>query len=319
MFDLNDLFYFVQVVECQGFASASRKLGIPKSKLSRRVAGLEERLGVRLIQRSTRKFAVTDSGRDYYGHCVAMMVEAEAAEEAIARSRAEPQGRVAISCPPGLAAMGVGETIARFMVEHPKVHVHLESSNRRVDPLAENIDIALRVRFPPLEDEGLVVKILGHSAQRLVAHPALASRLSATPTLDELEALPSLDLPSSTHEHRWVLITGPDQYAEVRHTPRLVSSDLEVIRQAALHGVGVAQLPELLVREALQEGRLVELFAEYPPKCGIVHAVFASRRGLLPAVRGLLDALDETFKTLQNELGDSRCSENRTKHRVFAD
>lgn len=161
MFDLNDLFYFVQVVECLGFAPASRKLGIPKSKLSRRIAGLEERLGVRLIHRSTRTFAVTESGRDYYAHCVAMLVEAEAAEEAILRSKSEPQGRVVISCPPALAAMGFNETIARFAAEHPKVQIQVESTNRRVDPLTENIDIALRVRFPPLEDDGLVVKKLG--------------------------------------------------------------------------------------------------------------------------------------------------------------
>ncbi|RMQ47756.1 LysR family transcriptional regulator [Pseudomonas cichorii] len=301
MFDLNDLFYFVQVVECQGFAAASRKLGIPKSKLSRRVAGLEERLGVRLIQRSTRKFAVTETGRDYYSHCVAMMVEAEAAEEAIERSRAEPQGRVTISCPPALGHMGANQTIALFMAAYPKVQVHVESSNRRVDPLAENIDIALRVRFPPLEDDGLVVKILGHSAQRLVAHPALASQLPANPTFAELALLPSLDLPSSTHEHRWLLITAPERYAEVKHLPKLVSSDLDTLLQAALQGVGIVQLPEILVREALAQGRLLELFTEHRPKCGIVHAVFASRRGLLPAVRGLLDAFEDTFKNSQAE------------------
>lgn len=237
MFDLNDLFYFVQVVECLGFAPASRKLGIPKSKLSRRIAGLEERLGVRLIHRSTRTFAVTESGRDYYAHCVAMLVEAEAAEEAILRSKSEPQGRVVISCPPALAAMGFNETIARFAAEHPKVQIQVESTNRRVDPLTENIDIALRVRFPPLEDDGLVVKKLGHSAQRLVARADLAARLSATPSLDALSTLPSLDMPSSNHEHRWLLETQPGQYAEIRHTPRLISSDLDMMLQAALQGV----------------------------------------------------------------------------------
>lgn len=196
MFDLNDLFYFVQVVECRGFAPASRKLGIPKSKLSRRIAGLEERLGVSLIHRSTRKFAVTESGRDYYGHCVAMLVEADAAEEAIQRSKSEPQGKVVISCPPAMAAMGINEAIAGFMAAHPKVQVHIESTNRRVDPLSENIDIALRVRFPPLEDDGLVVKTLGHSAQRLVAHPDLAALLPANASFEALARLPSLDVPS---------------------------------------------------------------------------------------------------------------------------
>lgn len=316
MFDLNDLFYFVQVVECRGFAPASRKLGIPKSKLSRRIAGLEERLGVTLIHRSTRKFAVTESGRDYYGHCVAMMVEAEAAEEAILRSKSEPQGRVVISCPPALAAMGFNETIARFMAEHPKVQVQVESTNRRVDPLTENIDIALRVRFPPLEDDGLVVKILGHSAQRLVAHPDLAARLSATASVEELSNMPSLDMPSSNHEHRWLLEAQGGHYAEVRHTPRLTSSDLDMMLQAALQGVGVAQLPELIVREALHNGRLVELFSEHRPKCGIVHAVFASRRGLLPAVRGLLDVFETSFKEQSLSPDSLYCSLHRTNSRI---
>ncbi|RMS76053.1 LysR substrate-binding domain-containing protein [Pseudomonas savastanoi] len=316
MFDLNDLFYFVQVVECLGFAPASRKLGIPKSKLSRRIAGLEERLGVRLIHRSTRTFAVTESGRDYYAHCVAMLVEAEAAEEAILRSKSEPQGRVAISCPPALAVMGFNETIARFAADHPKVQVQVESTNRRVDPLTENIDIALRVRFPPLEDDGLVVKLLGHSAQRLVARPDLAARLSATSTLEALSTLPSLDTPSSSHEHRWLLETTSGHYAEIRHTPRLISSDLDMMLQAALQGVGVAQLPELIVREALQDGRLVELFSQHRPKCGIVHAVFASRRGLLPAVRGLLDVFETSFKELSLSPDSLYCSLHRTNSRI---
>jgi len=304
VFDLNDLFYFVQVVECRGFSPASRKLGVPKSKLSRRIAGLEERLGVRLIQRSTRNFAVTESGRDYYGHCVAMMVEAEAAEEAIQRSKSEPQGRVTISCPPAMAAMGINEAIARFMAEHPKVQVHIESTNRRVDPVVENIDIALRVRFPPLADEGLVVKTLGHSAQRLVAHPDVAATLSPAPTFDELSRLPSMDSPSTRPEHRWLLERVPGQYVEyveVTHVPRLITSDLDAILQAALQGVGVAQLPEILVREALQQGRLVEVFGAHRPKCGILHAVFASRRGLLPAVRGLLDAFETSFQELSRQ------------------
>ncbi|RMM14501.1 LysR family transcriptional regulator [Pseudomonas syringae] len=319
MFDLNDLFYFVQVVECRGFAPASRKLGIPKSKLSRRIAGLEERLGVSLIHRSTRKFAVTESGRDYYGHCVAMLVEADAAEEAIQRSKSEPQGKVVISCPPAMAAMGINEAIAGFMAAHPKVQVHIESTNRRVDPLIENIDIALRVRFPPLEDDGLVVKTLGHSAQRLVAHPDLAALLPANASFEALARLPSLDVTSSTPEHRWLLENGPGHYVEVRHAPRLVSSDLDAILQAALQGVGVAQLPEILVREALQQGCMVELFDAHRPKCGILHAVFVSRRGLLPAVRGLLDAFESSFTELTHNPESLYCSLHRTNSRIQGD
>ncbi|GAB7528252.1 LysR family transcriptional regulator [Pseudomonas sp. 3A(2025)] len=316
MFDLNDLYYFVQVVECQGFAAASRKLGIPKSRLSRRIAGLEERLGVRLIQRSTRQFAVTDSGRDYHAHCLAMIVEAEAAEDFILRSQAEPQGRVTISCPPMLACMGGNQAVASFMAAHPKVHVHIESSNRRVDLLAEHVDIALRVRFPPLEDEGLVVKHLGRSLQALVAHPDLALLIPPGAGLEALSNLPSVSQPTSTVDYRWRLRSSAHadahHYQEVRYAPRLISTDLNVLREAALQGVGVAQLPEIMVREDVRQGRLVTLFAEHPPECGIVHAVFASRRGLLPAVRGLLDAFEVSFKVWQTD-----CPADGTMSRIF--
>src|SRR6185437_296936 len=163
MQDLNDLRFFGEVVEQNGFAAAARKLGIPRSRLSRRIGLLEERLGVRLIQRSTRRFAVTEIGREYYRHCVAMMVEADAAQEAIDRLRSEPQGRVRMSCPPSIIYFQVGEMIARFMEQCPKVEVLLESTNRRVDVIREGLDLAIRVRFPPLDDSDLVTRKLADS------------------------------------------------------------------------------------------------------------------------------------------------------------
>jgi DNA-binding transcriptional LysR family regulator len=130
MRDLNDLYYFVQVVDNGGFAAAGRALGIQKSKLSRCILQLEERLGVRLLNRSSRRFSVTESGREFYDRCVAMLVEAEAAEHTIAAMRAEPSGVIRIGCPVALVASQFGGLIARFMVENPAVEVHLESTNR---------------------------------------------------------------------------------------------------------------------------------------------------------------------------------------------
>src|SRR5271154_5471484 len=169
MQDLNDLRFFAGVVEQNGFAAAARKLGMPRSRLSRRIGLLEERLGVRLIQRSTRRFAVTEIGREYYHHCVAMMVEAEAAQETIDRVRSEPQGVVRVSCPSSLIYFEVGEMIARFMAECPKVAVLLESTNRRVDVIREGFDLAIRVRFPPLDDSDLLIRKLADSPQCLAA------------------------------------------------------------------------------------------------------------------------------------------------------
>ncbi len=148
--DLNDLFYFAMVVEHGGFSQAGRALAMPKSKLSRRIALLEERLGVRLIQRSTRRFSVTEVGQDYYRHCKAMLVEAEAAEEAIAMSRAEPRGTIRLACPIAILHARIGTMLADFLALHPQVTVQLDATNRRVDVVGEGVDVAIRVRPPPL-------------------------------------------------------------------------------------------------------------------------------------------------------------------------
>ena len=295
MHDLNDLFFYVQVVDNGGFAPAGRKLDMPKSKLSRRIALLEERLGVRLIQRSTRHFSVTEVGQDYYRHCVAMLVEAEAAEAAVERSRSEPRGIVRLSCPTALAALAVGEMVARFMIQNPHVQVHMDVANRRVDVVSEGFDIALRVRFPPLEDADLVMKVLGDSSQRLVAHPALLEKCVPDPSPEELGRLPSLDLGPPMHEHRWTLEGADGNLLEINHRPRLVTTDLATLHHAALLGAGVEQLPEIQVRQDLLQGRLVEVLPGWLPRSGVIHAVFPSRRGLLPAVRHLIDFLATEF------------------------
>lgn len=168
MQDLNDLFYFVQTVEHQGFAPAGRALGMPKSRLSRRLALLEERLGVRLIQRSTRHFMVTDIGLTYYERCKAMLAEAEAAQEVIDAAQVEPRGVVKLTCPIALLHTHVGGMLADFMLKYPRVVIQLEATNRRVDVLGEAVDVAIRVRPPPLEDSELVMRVLADRGQSLV-------------------------------------------------------------------------------------------------------------------------------------------------------
>jgi DNA-binding transcriptional LysR family regulator len=294
--DLNDLFYFVQVVEHQGFAPAGRALGMPKSKLSRRVAMLEERLGVRLVQRSTRRFSVTEIGQNYYRHCKAMLVEAEAAQEVIDLTHAEPRGIVRVACPVALLHFQLGAMVVQFMAAHPRVQLQLEATNRRVDVIQEGFDLAVRVRFPPLEDSGLVMKVLGESAQCLVASPALLAGNSLPRVPADLNGLPSLDLARAGREHLWQL-AGPDgSAAVVPHTPRLITDDMMALRLAAIAGVGVVQLPSMMIREAFRAGTLVRVLPNWVPRTGLVHAVFPSRRGLLPAVRQLIDFLATRFQ-----------------------
>lgn len=296
VYDLNDLYFFAQVVDHKGFAAAGRALGLPKSKLSRRIALLEERLGVRLIQRSTRRFAVTDIGADYYRHCKAMLVEADAAQEAIELTRAEPQGTVRLSCPVALVHYQVGQMLADFMAQCPRVQVQLESTNRRVDVIPEGLDLAIRVRFPPLEDSELVKKVLGESRQCLVASPAFLERYGTPQVPADLGALPSLDQSRPDRGHVWKL-DGPDgASAAIEHAPRFVTDDLLALRRAALTAVGIVQLPTLMVHEDTASGALVSLLPQWRPRSGIVHVVFPSRRGLLPAVRELIDFLAARYQ-----------------------
>jgi DNA-binding transcriptional LysR family regulator len=304
--DLNDLYYFVQVVDHGGYAAAGRAIGLPRSKLSRRIMDLEDRLGVRLLQRSTRKLTVTEIGQEYYRHCVAMLVEAAAAQEAIERSYSSPTGLLRLSAPPALICFAVGPMIARFMAANPGVTVELESTSRRVDVIAEGIDVALRVRFPPLEQSDLVMRRLGESPQRIVASPKLIEGMTQPLVPVDLGSLPSLDLGPSLPKHVWELQGADGASVSITHKPRLITDDMAQLLHAALEGVGVAKLPSMVADEHIASGRLVHLLPAWTPRAGIVHAVFPSRRGLLPSVRALLDFLAAAYAALPSAAFTSR-------------
>ena len=293
MRDLNDLYYFVQVVDHGGFAPAARALGLQKSKLSRRIALLEEQLDTRLIHRSSRKFAVTEVGREYYQHCLAMLVEAEAAQAVIDSVKSAPRGVIRMSCPAGLLTYQMGALVARFMALHPEVTVHLESTSRRVDVIGEGFDLAIRVREPPIEQSDLVMRKLDESVHRLVASPALTA-LHGTPAGPaDLAAWPSLDFGPAHQDHAWSLHHEDGATAQVRHQPRLVTDDLQMLHEGALQGLGVVLLPTIAVIADIEAGRLIDLLPQWRPRRWVLHAVFPSRRGLLPSIRMLIDFIAE--------------------------
>lgn len=297
MQDLNDLYYFVQVVEHGGFAPAGRALGVPKSKLSRRIASLERRLDVRLIQRSTRRFTVTDLGQAYYAHCKAMLVEAEAAQTVIDSARAELCGIVRVSCPVALLHTHVGRMIVDFVARHARVQVELVAVNRAVDLVAEGIDVALRVRPLPLQDSALAMRVLAHASQCLVASPALIREHGRPRQPVDLADWPSLSA-SSASRHVWNL-AGPDgARAAQHHTPRFVTSDMVTLRDAAIAGIGAVQLPVLMVREQVAAGLLERVLPDWAPQPETIHAAFPTRRGLIPAVRALIDDLARGFEAM---------------------
>ena len=286
--DLNDLRLFAAVVANGGFSAAARALAIPKSRVSRRITALEDELGVRLVERSTRRFAVSEIGQDVFRHARAALAEADTIEEAAARLRAEPQGLVRISCPPGadrLIALG----LPKFLAANPKVRLQMIISNRRVNLIEDNVDIAVRARERLDTDQDLQIKILGHPVQRLMASPALLERLGEPKSLSDLKRFPTLGFGESPGVERWALIGPNDEEESFAHEPLLAASNFDFLRQAAIDGLGIAYLPEMQFRLPLADGRLKLVLPEWKSRESILHLVYTSRRGLNPAVRAVLD------------------------------
>ncbi|MDO5693073.1 MAG: LysR substrate-binding domain-containing protein [Pseudomonadota bacterium] len=302
MDDLNDLAYFAHVAEHGGFAAAERATGIPKSKLSRRVAVLEDALGVRLIQRTTRRFAVTEIGQRTLQHARAMLAEAASVHALASEQTAAPRGTVLLTCPPALLQHGVGDMLARFLNAWPLVNVQVQATNRNVDVWRDGVDLALRVRAPNAalpRDE--VVRPLALSPHVLVAAPALLTNAAPPATPADLAGLPTLGLGNSPEETLWRLAGPGGAQAEVPLQPRLVADDMGALLCAALAGVGCAALPRLLAQGPLARGELQEVLPGWAPPPGLVQAAFASRLGMRPAVRQLLDALAAGFGQLVRE------------------
>jgi DNA-binding transcriptional LysR family regulator len=281
------------VVDHGGFARAARALGIPRSRLSRHVLALEAKLNVRLVNRSTRRFVVTEVGQEVYRHATAMLAEADAALEAVEFARAEPRGTLKASAPIALAQSVLAGILPDFLIKYPAVRLQLHVSNRRVDVVSEGFDVALRVRSQPTGEDGLVVRVLGRSDELLVASPSYLERAGTPAEPAQLRDRDTLDYAGEFDRRPWELVGPGAQSARAEHAPRVVCHDFTVLRSAALAGLGVARLPEMFVREDLRSGALRRVLPEWNTPQGIVHLVFPSRRGLLPAVRAFIDFLAE--------------------------
>src|SRR5579859_1744155 len=253
--DLNDFAYFAEVVAHGGFAAAGRALREPKSKLSRRIAGLEARLGLRLIERSSRRFRVTDTGQAFYERCRAMLAEAEQAEALVLQAQAEPHGRVRFSCPTGML-QPISGLISSFLARYPKVRLQLVATDRAVDLIEERIDLALRVRGSLNSDAELTMRSLGISTRILVAAPQLASQIGH---VEQLAALPTLATNEAADDLEWHLEATDGRKQVIRIMPRLGCKDIAAVRDAAVDGLGVAILPDHVCVDALQAGRLARV------------------------------------------------------------
>jgi len=292
MLNLNDLSLFVAAVEHGGFAAASRQLGIPKSTLSKRVAELEQRLGARLIHRSSRSFALTDVGRAFHEHARAALIEAEAAHDVVRQRAAEPSGTVRLTTSVPVAQQTLAPRLPELAVAYPKLHLQLDVSDRFVDVAQEGYDLAIRSHFAPLPDSELVQRLLSTEPIILVAAPRY---LVAADPLETPEALARHDgLLTRPLATSWRL-SRDGETVTATPRPRMTANESTALLSAVAAGLGIACLPLSVCRAALQRGDIVRVLPDWTAGHVMTSVVMPHRRGQLPAVRAVVEFLARCF------------------------
>jgi DNA-binding transcriptional LysR family regulator len=289
--NLNDLQLFVQVVDRNGFAAAGRALRLPKSTLSKRVSALEARLGVRLLQRTSRHFAMTEIGEEVYRHAVAMVVEAETVDEIVRGRLAEPSGTVRLTISATTAQVAFASLLPVFARAHPKVRIVLHATNRHVDLIQEGFDIAVRAHYGSLPDSELVRRRLGGTRVHLVASPEYLEEHGAPLRPEDLARHEGLLSAPSGGRETWPLYASDGTLTEAVPQPRLYADEPSTLVAAAIAGLGIACLPPALSRPALEAGTLVRVLPEWHGPRASLTLLTPYRRGQLPAVRAVVEFL----------------------------
>lgn len=291
--DLNDAFYFVQVVEKGGFSAASRALDIPKSRLSRRVRQLEDDLGVRLLQRTSRVVTTTDVGQEYYRLAADALDRFEAAETAVRRKTNAIEGTVTVSCSVGMAQFALNQVLPQFLQDNPKVAVVQRASNQMEDLVRDGIDVAIRGHMETLPDSSLIQVKLARLEWHLFCAPGYMENLSSPDDPTVLAHHPALVLGRPGDAHQW-LLTGPGgQNASVPCLVRLASDDMSTLKRAATDGVGITALPSYVCRAELASGALSRVLPSWTAGSPQISLLMPSRRGLLPAFEVFVDFLKQ--------------------------
>lgn len=291
--DLDDFYCFAQVVEHGGFSAAERATDIPKSKLSRRVYNLEERLGVRLIQRSSRHFAVTDIGMNIYRHAQVMLNAAQAAHDLVDHLSTQPRGVIKISVPVTIAQNEMAKILPDFLKKYPEIKLQMMVTNRRVDIVNEGFDIALRVRSSLDDDPSLVLRRFTNIEQHLFATQAYLNQYGELKNPEDLAQHHILSM-ADDHVDQYITVhNNQHQQKKIKVNPIIMGSDLLMLAQLTSQNCGVALLPDSIASDYVQSGKLVRVLPDWKAQHGVFHAVYPSKRGLLPAVRVFIDYLVE--------------------------
>ena len=283
---------FVAVVEQGGFSAAARSLGITKSAVSKRVTLLEEQLGVKLLQRTTRKLSLTEAGEHYFIHALKANKAAQDAQDAVAQLQGEPQGRLRISSPMSFGRLHVAPFIPAFLKRYPKISIELVMDDKVVDLVGGGFDIAIRTG--KLANSALYARKLAPFNSVLCASPDYLKEHGAPTSLDQLKEHNCLLFSYSNDIKYWTFIENNKEH-EVEINGNYQANNSEALHDAILQGLGIGRLPTFVAGNDLKSGKLIQLFPQYKMAQNTFYAVFLERQYMPAKVRAFLDFSVEYF------------------------
>jgi DNA-binding transcriptional LysR family regulator len=286
--DLNEILVFVRVAELKSFTRAGELLGLPKSSVSRKVAQLEARLGVSLIQRTTRTLNLTETGIAYLERCARIIQDVQEADSLVSSMQRAPTGLLRIAAPPELGNLLLSETLREYVAKYPQVSVEVDLAQRMVDLVAENFDVAIRTGT--MSDSTLIARKLGSPDFGLYASPAYLKRRRAPQTPQELVRHECLLFSAITERRTWRLRRGSEEVS-IDVSGRFSANSLLMLRDLAVDGYGIARLADLAAREDVAAERLVRILPAWRMAGASVYAVYPGRRFLAPKVQAFLEML----------------------------
>lgn len=290
---LRDMAAFVGVVDAKTFTAAADRMDVSKSVLSRRLAALEERLGVRLLNRTTRRLGLTEAGRAYYDRCVRILAEVEDSEQAVSSLNAEPRGVIRLNAPVSFGVLHLAPAIAAFMDRFPLVDIDLVLNDRFVDLIDEGYDMA--VRIGTLADSSLIARKLAVSRRVVCASPAYLARRPAPVHPRDLADHACILYRNPALNDQWSFRGADGEPVTVRVRGRICVNNGDMMRDIAVAGQGLVLLPTFLVADWLNDRRLVPLMCDYRPDDDAVYAVYPHNRHLSTKVRAFVDFLARRF------------------------
>ncbi|SDP72880.1 DNA-binding transcriptional regulator, LysR family [Ralstonia sp. 25mfcol4.1] len=286
--DLNDIAVFVRVVQLDSFSRAAQALDMPVSTVSRKVTALEQRLGVTLLQRTTRKLSLTTQGRAYYDQCSEPLSHLFDAEHAITETQRKPEGLLRVSGPVMLEYEPFYTFLSAFLNKYPGIQVDLYFTNLFVDLIAENVDVA--IRFGDLQDSSLVAQRVGRSVRYLVASPEYARTHALPSRPEDLRVHPCVLINARNNETDWHLMSGRKS-AKIRVTGPVAARDFHIVNAFVRRGHGIALLPSGYADAQIARGELVRILPNWSSPEISVHAVYPTRRFMPSKLRAFLEEL----------------------------